>query len=203
MCLGFDFEIFFFLLQESHRVWGRGAATAPFKWPVPRYFGTWPKNKASQQRNLLPLPVLSALQAVKLLRLIIPANESLTVFTLHTHHALSLSLSILLPLQWRRPRWAQYSKFPISIIAISRGKIYPNFISTKIVRHDQLTRLFQLGIENLKTFEIDRECYIYIFIKASSREKLFLPICNFNVLPRESKDPRNFKTRSKTSSIPR
>lgn len=92
MCLGFDFEIFFFLLQESHRVWGRGAATAPFKWPVPRYFGTWPKNKASQQRNLLPLPVLSALQAVKLLRLIIPANESLTVFTLHTHHALSLSL---------------------------------------------------------------------------------------------------------------
>lgn len=187
MCLGFDFEIFspccgdLIVFGDVARLRLSG-----------RYFGTWPKNKASQERNLLPLPVLSALQAVKLLRLIIPANESLTVFTLHTHRALSLfsfppvaspSVDPILKIY--------FFKFVHSIryLFCLSWKNSPQISLQRINSRDNT--LFHHWVENFKkNFELTIRTAFREY-KAGSRAGInCFQYYNFNVLPRESKDPR-------------
>lgn len=186
MCLGFDFEIFspccgdLIVFGDVARLHLSG-----------RYFGTWPKNKASQERNLLPLPVLSALQAVKLLRLIIPANESLTVFTLHTHRALSILLptsGVALGGPNTQNLLLQIRPFnPLFVLPFVEK--FPQISLQRINSRDNT--LFHYWVENLrKNFELTIRTAFREYEAGSRAGRNCFQYYNFNVLPRESKDPR-------------
>lgn len=147
-------------------------------------FGTWRGirilgEKSSPSLDPSRRPVLSALQAVKLLRLIIRANESLTVFTLHT-------LSILPPLP------------TFSGAALGGSAIYSSNSNELLLLLFLREILFaRITFKNLKTRQSGitapprefREC-----ISPKRFQYAILTLC------RESKDPRHkFKTRSETS----